>query len=57
MKFLKITIGILIVFVGTFFLSLTIYGEFVKNLKFDIIGVLFIFSGLWYVNKNIYQRR
>lgn len=57
MRFLKITIGILIVFVGSFFLQLTIFDEFVKTLTYNIIGVLFLFSGLWYINKNIYQRR
>ncbi|WP_339259112.1 hypothetical protein [Lysinibacillus sp. FSL K6-3209] len=53
MKLLKIVLSLLIVLVGSFFLNTTVKDEFFKNIVLDILGVMFLFVGLFYLVKTM----
>ncbi|MFL0507178.1 hypothetical protein ACH0B5_15670 [Ureibacillus sp. 179-F W5.1 NHS] len=51
MKIFHSIIGILIIFSGSFFMSITIDNETFKTVFFKIVGFVILFGGILYLKK------
>ena len=52
MKLINIIIGILIIFLGSTFMSITIFNEVFKTILLKVIGTVIVFAGIFYL-RNI----
>lgn len=51
MKVVNSVIGILIIIIGTFFMSITVYNETFKTVTYKIVGFIILFGGVFYLKK------
>ena len=51
MKIINAILGVILVFVGWFFLSLTVDNATVKNIIYKIVGFIIVVNGIYFLKK------
>ncbi|WP_409369533.1 hypothetical protein [Lysinibacillus sp. 38-6] len=51
LKIMNSILGIILVIIGSFFMSITVYNETFKTLSYKALGMLIMAAGLFYLKK------
>ncbi len=51
MKIINSIIGIIVIIVGSFFMSITVDNETFKTISYKVVGCLIFFGGMFYLKK------